>query len=132
MRAVQGVVVAILLLLPGPVAAQTTGADSRIFIDVNLFSTASALSDERTFTYPFLLFSEQAIYRATYPTPSRTSGFPVDISGGYMLARTFGLGVSYSRIVREDPAGLAATIPHPTVLNAPATATSRDRDPQAD
>lgn len=123
MRAVRGGIVAILLLLPRPGSAQTTGADSRIFIDVNLLSSASALSDERTFTYAFVLFGEQATYKANYPKPSRTTGFPVDVSGGYMFTRTFGLGVSYSRIVREDPAGLEATIPHPTFLNAPASAT---------
>ena len=123
MRAVQGVSAALLLLLPSLGSAQTTVVDSRIFIDVNVFSSASALSDERTFTYPFVLFSEQATYKATYPKPSRTTGFPVDISGGYMFTKTFGVGVNYSRIVREDPADLTATIPHPTFLNAPATAT---------
>ena len=123
MRAVQGVFVAVLLLLPSTGSAQTTGADSRIFIDVNVFSSASALSDERTFTYQFVLFSEQAIYKARYPKPSRTTGFPVDIAGGYMFTKMFGLGVSYSRLVREDPAGLEATIPHPVFLNSPGTGT---------
>ncbi len=123
MRAAQGLLVALLLLLPTTGSAQTTGVESRIFIDVNLLSTASALSDERTFTYPFALFSEQASYKAHYPKPSRVTGFPVDISGGYMFTKVFGLGVNYTRLVREDPAGIEATIPHPVFLNSPATGT---------
>ena len=127
MRVVPAILVAVLVMTPRASEAQSAERvwdEPRIFVDVNLFGSASSLVRDRTFTSIFVVSGELGTFRANYPGPSRASLFPlVDLGGGYMITRSFAAGVSFSRIKFEDAAGLEATIPHPTFLNAPASDT---------
>ena len=128
MRALAGLFVALMLIAPRPAWAQVAAADrdrtnARFFIDANVFGVASSQDDGRTFTSKFIIYSDDGSFRDHYPNPSTSAQFLIDVGGGYMLTRRFAVGASYSRMVFEDTAGLEATIPHPTVLTAKATAT---------
>ena len=121
--------VALLLVIPRSSPAQTDpaprpSAEARFFVHVNPSGTAHSPAKPREFTSLFLRFSEVGSMRTIYPKPARVRLWPLlDAGGGLMLTRRVGLGVSYSRTDFEDVVGLAATIPHPSVLGAPATAT---------
>jgi hypothetical protein len=98
--------------------------EARFSVDVNLFGTAASLSKDREFQSRFIRFGEIGNAFATYPKPSRPTPFPlVDVGASFMLWRWIGVGVTFSRTVHEDAAGLKATIPHPTFYTAPATNT---------
>jgi hypothetical protein len=125
MRLILGMLVALLLTIPRTSTAQTAAPlsdESRIFVDVNLFDTANSRAHDRQFTSLFIRFGELGTLRATYPKPSRASQFAVlDLDGGFMLTRSLGFGVGYSRALPKDVVALAATIPHPTFLSAAAS-----------
>ena len=96
-----------------------------MFVDLNLVGTASSGAKPADLTSRFVTFSEAGFARASYPTPSRASLIPMlDIGAGYMAGRSIALGAGVSRASFEDVAGLRVDVPHPTFLNAPATATS--------
>jgi hypothetical protein len=125
MRLVQGMVAAVLVMLPTASVAQTlerVSDERRLFVDVNLVGASSALADGREFTGRTLTFGEIATTRAVYPKPSgRTGPVLIDVGGGILLARGFGIGVAYSRASSADRVDLRATIPHPVTFNAAST-----------
>jgi len=129
MRSGLGILLAILLAVPGNSAAQTLAAGGtppplpRIYLDVNLLGYANPLGDSKTFENYALKFGEVATFKATYPAPSSSALFPAHVGGGFMLMRSIGIGVSYSRMSRESVVDLAAEVPHPTFLNALTTDT---------
>jgi hypothetical protein len=119
--------VALLLVIPRTSPAQTTSPPPdapRFFVHVNPSGTAYSPAKPREFTSLFLRFAEVGSIRTTYPKPARVRLWPLrDVGGGVMLTRQVGIGVSYSRVDYDDAVGLTATIPHPTVLGATASAT---------
>jgi hypothetical protein len=127
MRPVLGVVVAALLTIPRMSLAQTAARPSdepRFFVDVNLFGTAASAAQSRGFISRFLAFGELGSFRATYPPPSRANLFPLqDVGGGVMFGHSLGIGVNYNRTEYEDAVAIAATIPHPVLLNAASSGT---------
>lgn len=127
MRLVLGSVFAVLLLCPRLSLAQPAprAVDaSRIFVDVNLGGSTNSGAAPREFTSRFVTFAEAGSSRADYPKPSRSTLLPmIDVGGGYMAGRSVGLGGGISRASFEDVAGLSATVPHPTFINAPASGT---------
>lgn len=124
MRLAMGLLVALLVMIPEPSLAQIPGwppDPGQILIDVN-FGMADSLAKDREFRSRFITFGEVGSSIARYPTPSLAGTF-VDIGGSFMVTRTYGVGVSYSRTSYEDVVGLSTTIPHPTFYAAPASTT---------
>jgi hypothetical protein len=123
------VLVAALLTVPRISTAQTpvTKATSptlpRVYVDVNLLGYADPLGDSKTFDNYALKFGEVATFKATYPEPSHSGGYPAYVGGGYMLSRVVGVGLSYSRMSRDSVVDLSAAVPHPLFFNALATGT---------
>ena len=95
----------------------------RIYMDVNLLGYADPLGEAKTFEHYALQSGEVATFTATYPKPSNSGLFPAYVGGGFMLNRSVGIGVSYSRMSRESVVDLSATIPDPVFFNALATDT---------
>ena len=128
MRFVAGVLVAFLVGIPRAGQAQTappTPENSRLFLEVNFLGSASSQAKTREFTSLFPLYGEVATTESLYPKPSLANPFSaVDVGGGIMLSRVLGVGVTVGRTAYEDVANLAATIPHPSILNAPTTASA--------
>jgi len=92
-------------------------------MDVNLLGYADPLGDAKTFESYALKFGEVATFKASYPAPSESAVFPAYVGGGYMLSRSIGIGLSYSRMSRSSRADLYAAVPHPTFFQALATDT---------
>jgi len=119
---------AVFLTLPRISAAQALTPPGppklpRIYVDVNLLGYADPLGDSKTFEGYALKFGEVATFKATYPEPSHSGGYPAYVGGGYMFSRGVGLGVSYNRMSRESVVDLSATVPDPNFFNALATGT---------
>jgi hypothetical protein len=95
----------------------------RIYVDVNLLGYADPLGEAKTFENYALTSGEVATFTASYPKPSPSGLFPAYLGGGYMLSRSIGLGLSYSRMSRESVVDLSATVPDPAFFNALATDT---------
>jgi hypothetical protein len=97
-----------------------TGAtgDKKIWIDVNLGGAQSA-QGAQAFTLATTISRETATFASAYRQPSR--GMDLDFGGGYMLTPMLGFGLSITSTGNQNAAGLVATIPHPTILNAAAT-----------
>jgi len=127
MRLLPGVLVAFQLVIPAASQAQPAPRapeDSRVFVEVNFLGSANSLAKTREFASLFTQFGEVATTQSFYPEPSLANPFSaVDFGGGVMLIRTLGVGVTLSRTMYEDVADLGATIPHPSILNAPSRAT---------
>jgi len=128
MRIGLGVLVAVLLTVPRISAAQAQAMYGppklpRIYVDVNLIGYADPLGRSRTFEGYAVKFGELATFTATYPEPSRSGLFPAYVGGGFMVSRSVGIGVSYSRMSRETVVDLSARVPHPTFFNALASDT---------
>ena len=125
MRRLSAVLVAVLLVIPGASQAQPAAGvpeNSRIFLETNFLGAASSHAQRREFTSLFPLFGEVATTRSIYVQPSTANPFSMlDVGGGVMLMRGLGVGLSVSRTRYEDVADLVATIPHPSILNAPST-----------
>jgi hypothetical protein len=83
---------------------------------------AESLAGGRAFSFPFVVFGENASMAATYPEPGKAKPVPIDLGGGYMVLRFLGAGASWSRTTYEHTVGLAATIPHPLFFGRPASA----------
>jgi len=118
--------VALLAALPTTGQAQATPPapdEARIFIDVNVAGASSSLARDREYKSLFLAFGELASTEVTYPRPASTGLTPIlDLGGGFMLNRLLGIGVGFSRTTYHDAAAtIAGTMPHPTVLDAPAS-----------
>ena len=92
-------------------------------MDVNLLGYVDPLGESKTFENYALKSGEVATFKASYPKPSSSGLFPAYVGGGFMLSRSVGIGVSYSRMSRESVVDLSAAVPHPTFLNALATDT---------
>jgi len=127
MRLPPGVVAAVLITLPQAVLAQgpdpEPATSSRFFVDANLSGVAASVAASRQFSSRFVTFGELGTARAGYPKPSHSSRFPfADLGGGIMFTPEVGVGISYSQTTYEDVIALTTTIPHPTLLNAAATA----------
>lgn len=126
MHVVLGVLVAVQLISPRVNLAQAPDRqwERRMFLDVSMAGAAASGAREREFTSRFVAFGEAGSFRATYPKPSRSGLFPMlDVSGGYMTARSVGLGGGLTRTSHEDAAGLRASIPHPGILGVPGIGT---------
>ena len=128
MRIRLGILVAVLLTVPRISAAQAPTPPGppqlpRVYVDVNLFGYADPLGKSKTFETYALTSGEVATFKATYPEPSRSGGYPAYVGGGFMLSRSVGLGVSYSRMSRDSAVDLSATVPDPAFFNALATGT---------
>jgi len=128
MRIGLGILVALLLTVARISAAQAQTPPGppqlpRIYMDVNLLGYVSPLGDSKTFENYALAFGEVATFKATYPEPSRSGLFPPYVGGGFMLSRSVGMGVSYSRMSKESVVDLSATVPDPAFFNALATGT---------
>ena len=129
MRTGLGILVAVLLTVPQISAAQALTPNPpppklpRIYVDVNFLGYADPLGDAKTFENYALKFGEVATFKATYPEPSGSGPFPAYVGGGFMLSRSVGIGVSYSRMSRESVVDLSATVPDPAFFNALATGT---------
>jgi hypothetical protein len=125
MRVISGVLLAIVLTCPRVSGAQTTAEPSvppRAFLDVNLIGATKSASSAREFRSRFITFGEAGSARAIYPKPSSITLLPaLDVGGGYITGSLLGLGINISRTSFEDAAQLGATIPHPVVLNSPAS-----------
>lgn len=126
MRIVVATLVTVLLSVPRISAAQapTTVAPPqlpRFYVDVNLLGYADPLGQSKTFENYALTFGEVATFKASYPEPS--GGFPAYVGGGFMLHRSIGIGVSYSRISRDTVVGLFAEVPDPEFFDALASGT---------
>jgi hypothetical protein len=93
--------------------------EEAVWIDVN-FGLATSAADTGAFAFATRLFGETASFAVAYPKPSRGAEF--DFGGGYMVTPRFGVGLSFTGTAHQDPAALAATIPHPFFFNALATA----------
>jgi hypothetical protein len=100
--------------------APRTGAtgDKKIWIDVNLGGAQSA-QGAQAFTLATTVFREPAAFGSAYGQPSR--GVDFDFGGGYMVTPMWGVGLSITNTGDKKAAGLAATIPHPTIFNAAST-----------
>src|SRR6187455_264421 len=124
MRIRIGVLVAVLLAVPRISAAQVPAPNAarpelpRLYVDVNLLGYADPLGDSKTFENYALKFGEVATFKATYPEPSHSGWYPAYVGGGFMLSRSVGLGVSYSRMSRDSVVDLSATVPDPNSFNA--------------
>ena len=123
MRIRLAILVAVFLTVPRISAAQALKIYEppklpRIYVDVNLFGYADPLTQSRFFETYLVRSGEVATFRATYPKPSRSAQFPAYLGGGYMMNRTWAIGVSYSRMSRETDADLFAQVPHPAFFNA--------------
>jgi len=96
-----------------------TGAmgDRKVWIDVNLGGAQSA-QGAQAFTRT-TISRETTTLGSSYRQPSRGTDF--DFGGGYMFTPMLGLGLSITGTGDKNAAGLVATIPHPTILNAAAT-----------
>lgn len=121
-----GVVVAALLAMPRPSSGQglpSFGPDPqpRILVDVNLFNSSNSAAHQRDYTTSFLAFGETATEKASYLSPPRASGVPLDLGATYMIARWLGAGYNHTRTTYDVTSNLAATIPHPMFLRSPAT-----------
>ena len=129
MRIGLGILVAVLLTRapnqrgPGPDNDRAAAKLPRVYVDVNLLGYADPLGESKTFENYALKFGEVATFKATYPEPSHSGLYPAYVGGGFMLSRSVGLGVSYSRMSRESVVDLSATVPDPAFFNALATAT---------
>lgn len=128
MRIGLGILVAVLLCVPRISTAQALKTPEppqlpRVYLDVNLFGYADPLGDSKTFENYALKFGEVATFKATYPQPSQSGLYPAYVGGGFMLSRSVGLGVSYSRMSRDSVVDLSAEVPDPAFFNALATAT---------
>ena len=93
-------------------------ADKKVWIDVNLGGAQSA-QGAQAFTFATTVFREPAAFASAYGQPS--PGMDFDFGGGYMFTPLFGLGLSVTSTADKNAAGLGATIPHPTILNAAST-----------
>lgn len=132
MHVVLGAFVAVLLIVPRISLAQSTNqlGERRAFVDVSMVGSANSDAKERDFTSRFVTFGEIGSSRATYPKPSKSNLFPMlDVSAGYMTARSIALGAGITRISHEDTVGLRASIPHPAILNAPGVGTGVTSSP---
>jgi hypothetical protein len=121
------VFVAVLLTVPRISAAQAPAISGppqlpRGYVDVNLLGYADPLGDSKTFENYALKFGEVATFKATYPEPSQSVVFPAYVGGGFMLSRSVGIGLSYSRMSRDSVVDVSAEVPHPTFF-ASATGT---------
>jgi hypothetical protein len=105
--------------LRGPNVLRTgaTG-DKKIWIDVNLGGAQSA-QGAQAFTFATTISRETATFASAYRQPSR--GMDLDFGGGYMFTPMLGFGLSITSTGDQNSAGLVATVPHPTILNAAAT-----------
>lgn len=132
MHCVLGVLVVVQLISPRMNLAQAPDRqwERRMFLDVNMAGTAASGAKEREFTSRFVAYGELGSFRATYPKPSRSSLVPMlDVSGGYMTARSTGFGGGITRTSHEDAARLRASIPHPAILGAPGIGTGVTASP---
>lgn len=109
------------LAFPSPSVAQD--APSNGWIDVNFLGVKSQ-QDEQTATFTRTLFRETARVSAVYPEIEGT-GEAIEIGGGFRFGagRSMGVGVHFDAANIEQIAGLAATIPHPTLFGRSATGT---------
>jgi hypothetical protein len=128
MRIELAILVAVLSTVPRISEAQAPKAPAppqlpRIYMDVNLLGYADPLGDSKTLENYALKSGEVATFTASYPKPSRSGLFPAYVGGGFLLSRSVGIGLSYSRMSRESVVDLSATVPDPTFFNALATGT---------
>jgi hypothetical protein len=105
------------LLRPNVLRTGASG-DKKVWVDVNLGGARSA-QGAQAFSFATTVFRETATFASAYRQPSR--GLDFDFGGGYMFTPMLGLGLSVTGTGDKNAAGLAATIPHPTILNAAAT-----------
>jgi hypothetical protein len=106
-----------ILRRPNALRTGATG-DKKVWIDVNLGGAQSA-QGAQAFTFATTVSREPATFGSTYRQPSRGTDF--DFGGGYMFTPLLGLGLSITGTGDKNAAGLLATVPHPTILNAAAT-----------
>jgi hypothetical protein len=133
MRIRLGFLVTVLLVVPRISAGQELPTKAaapelpRIYMDVNLFGYADPLAESKTFESYALKSGEVATFKATYPEPSRSGGFPGYVGGGFMLNHSIGIGVSYSRLSWANVVDLSAQVPDPSFFNALAADTDTTR-----
>ena len=125
MRAVIGLLAAILILLPAPAEAQTLvrlSDELRLFVDVNLVGPSNPVGGSREFRGRFITAGEIGTSRAIYPKPAgQTRPVLIDAGGGVMVSRRVGIGASYSRAAYDGHVALTTTIPHPLFINSLST-----------
>lgn len=117
--------VGVLSIIPGTSVAQTNGgggADgSRILLDVNVSGLDGSLGSDRIFRSFFIAAGEVASAETTYRRPARNFSAFLDLGAGYLFARRAGIGVTVARTSHESAIRLSASIPDPTLWNAPST-----------
>ena len=91
---------------------------NRGFIDVNYMSL-HPLQKEQVFTFTRSLFRETLTASARYPKLGSIQGF--DVGANLLFGRNVGVGVQWLRAEWSGPVGLLITVPHPTLLQRPAT-----------
>jgi hypothetical protein len=106
-----------ILRRPNVLRTGATG-DKKVWVDVNLGGAQSA-QGAQAFTFATTVSRETATFGSTYRQPSRGTDF--DFGGGYMFTPLLGVGLSITGTGDKNAAGLNATVPHPTILNAAAT-----------
>lgn len=99
-----------------PVAAQSR---DRLWGQVS-FGAAASTAGEESRRFEGRLFGQPFVDQATYPAPATTATF--DVGAGLWITDRLGLGVSAARTSRDYTIDLDVTVPHPTLLNASATA----------
>jgi hypothetical protein len=104
------------VLLASPAFAQSTREKG--WLDVN-FGVAVAAEDTLTTAYTFQVYSEPAASAAAYEWPR---GGSFDLGAGWMFSNALGIGVNMAGTAHKGLAGVAVTVPHPTVFNRAATA----------
>ena len=124
MRLVLGILGTVLAFIPSSALAQASpypDPPPRFFLEADVAGLVEANAARRIFERRFLLSGEIASSQALYPAPSRP-GFPVHLGGGVLLHRRLGVGIAYNRQTTSDATGTVIVIPHPTFMNAFATA----------
>jgi hypothetical protein len=97
---------------------------TRAWVEANV---AVAVAGERDYSSiaTRTLNGQPATFQADYHLPE---GLAFDLGAGVMVTRQVGVGVTLGGTRHEDPAALAIAIPHPILLDAPASAMGETKD----
>jgi hypothetical protein len=108
-------------LLLGSTPGFAQDVPNKGWVDINFLGLKSQQGAE-TVTFTTTLFREIAASAAAYPDIEGT-GKAIEVGGGFRIVPAFGVGIHFDAANIEQVAGLAATIPHPTIFDRAGTGT---------